>query len=356
MQEIISNFMKFTNFFHLIIESKQELLNLGYPPWFIEHFVKNFNTYAHVVARWMKEYYGGKDKRWFYDLPEMKLTVKKVFTAVVNKHGIMNQFADRYRPYYDLTLQDVLDPTKSSDLSIEDRWQLTDLFFTNMRFFDTELGQTILNSNDNKWIQYRKLSFKEASAKWDKVIAFEDYPILYSYKDGWCWRKLESYNELIAELMGNCGDTASYEDKLVVLFDDNKKPRVLGTLSGNYIYNIVGRAESEITNPVLIEKLQEVLIKKIFQADDIPWYNSFPTVDPKYVYIMRRMYSEYYEQFGLSSGISASEWISRKNKQGENIDYTVENLKRFSKELWDSFEDDKKHAAKLMNWLQNKYK
>lgn len=349
--------MNFRNHFELFIESKQNILNLGYPQEVVDQFFQNWKDDGYVVGRWMKEYYHGEGKGWFRNLPEMNVTIEEYYEKMIQSASMMNQFRDRYEDYFHLTFGELLD--MQGGIHEESYKMLIRLCLFEMEFFGTELGQTCLNSYGHKWLQYKKLSYSQASAKWDKVIAFEDYPIVYAYNDGWCWRKLESSNSLVAELMSNCGDTGGSYDNLVVLFDNNKKPRVLGSLEGNFISNVVGRGESEIVKPTLLEKLQEVLVKKAFKSDQHTWYKAFPNEDPDLVNIMYRLSNDTGKD--VRFGIQLWEYIYLQNKRGVEMDQDVNQFgtaanRQVMDYLDNSFEETKKKAIKRLQELKRKYK
>jgi len=229
----------------LLLESQQNIMNLGYPKLIASIFHEAFGKKAFLIAKWFREYYSykHKNKDWFKKTFDPVLVsgnditlfdwirlYESTFTSP-EKYNAVRQELDLYIDPNDIiTLEDLAENRKLI------RQEIKDKFFYDV-FFSFTLIKDILSGKLTDLKPYAKLPFQEAKDAYDKKRVFSDYKALKSYRNGWRWINVGRQCQLVGGMMRNCGSagvmSTDPDRTLIVLFDKHNKAHVIITYSPN---------------------------------------------------------------------------------------------------------------------------
>jgi len=220
----------------LLQESKQQILNLGFPEVIASILYKRFGASAPLIARWFKESKIGEKKEakknWWRDAFNdwsARSTEPTLLDLVDVYHKKTNSDYPKTDESYLKNIEDTLEKYGENDLKslrskIESKLN-SDWFFTNNLLTVTDLNP------------YKKLSFEEAKKKYDEKRIFEDQTPVKAYLNGWRWINVGPRCELVGKKMSNCGSAGVMSmdpDKTIItLFDEHQNPHVVVTYSPN---------------------------------------------------------------------------------------------------------------------------
>lgn len=228
----------------VILESKQNIVNLGFPPLIASFFFERFGNKAFLLAKWYKEarnYRNLPDDVWF-----SKSDPGNMFDRP--RHATLWDFVEMYEAAASGDLQKYAQarneagygsPEEGRDLAADaNMWLATikenffgDAFFARVFVKDVISGQIA----DLK--PYSKLPIATAEDKYDKKRVFKDVTPVRQYDNGWKWINVGPRCQLIGGKMKNCGSTGVMsldpDRTMMTLFDKGDKPHVVVTYSPN---------------------------------------------------------------------------------------------------------------------------
>jgi hypothetical protein len=231
----------------LLLESKQSIVNLGFPEIIAALFYEKFGNKAYQLAKWYKEYYAAgdyyKDKKdWFY----------LVFYTSSNKIGV-GDFVKLYNATFK-KLEDYKKERRRLDLSIDsdetydaDHFddlrkylikEIKDNIFDNSVFFLTfVLVKDFISGKLKNIVPYKDMKFYDAVLKYDEKRVFSEMVPLKVYPNGYKWINVGKRCELVGYHMKNCGSAGlmslDVDRTIICLFSSENKPHVLITYSPN---------------------------------------------------------------------------------------------------------------------------
>lgn len=228
----------------VLLESKQNIVNLGYPPIVASFFFERFGNKAFLLAKWYKDYKNYRnlpDDQWFNKSDPGNMFDRPRNTTFFDFVELYEAAAAGDMPRYIQARNDAGygRPMEGEDLSkAAQQWLstlkenfLTDPFFSNVFVKDIISGKV----TDLK--PFVKLPFKQASEKYDKKRVFSDVEPLKTYQNGWKWIDVGPKCELVGGQMKNCGSTGVMsmdpDRTMLTLFDKGNKPHVVVTYSPN---------------------------------------------------------------------------------------------------------------------------
>jgi hypothetical protein len=246
------------NFTALLFESKQSIVNLGFPEVVASIFMQKFGKDAFTIATWFKEHISSSypnAKDWFrltrggtllakpdaYVLTRMYETLK---AGDIAAHNDTRDKAD---------LPD-LDPEKTDiqkELSLLKN-SLEEALLGQSTFFSFNIMSAYLKGQLKTLQGYDHLSFREASDKFENKMMFQDATPIKVYPNGWKWINVGKKCSIIGREMKNCGSTGLMGTDpnigLLTLFDQGNTPHVVAThLPGqNQITNPEGQGSTEV--------------------------------------------------------------------------------------------------------------
>jgi len=226
---------------HTILESKQDIANLGYPMIVAKLFYKKFGKYAHLFARWYRDYRtNDPTDNWFNwvhqnfrttslpDLIELHQATDSPENYMKTLEKLDLSIDDNENVYDDTYLQE---QRKALEEQIEDK-MFSDGFFSYYSLINDFLSNKITNI-----APYKDLSFFEAQQKYDKKTIFQDQKPLKTYNNGFRWIDAGKRCTLLGGLMKNCGSAGvmsfDQDRTMIALFDSENKPHVVVTYSPN---------------------------------------------------------------------------------------------------------------------------
>lgn len=237
----------------VLTESKQNIVNLGFPEVIASILFKKFGPNAFLVSRWLKENssYKFTDKDGTINYP---------------KDWWVRANTDFFRSSRTISLVDLVELYEASKISaeayLETKAKLglsvvpnedVDLLETQgflkdeieeqlvekkeLVFFRSTLISDILSMKITDLKPYKNLSFSAAKDKYDKLRIFDQKKLIKKYENGWKWIDVGAKCQLVGKAMKNCGSAGimSWDDNatILTLFDPRNKPHVMVTYSPN---------------------------------------------------------------------------------------------------------------------------
>lgn len=234
----------------ILLESKQSIINLGYPPIIAALLNQKFGKNAFLIATWFKEVLAYRPmKDWWKES--------------MAQHGIYNHLYDNTLLYtgattskeayekacqyvgIDSDVDDMDDHLKSL------RWQIEEGLFGH-HFFKGEFIREIVSGKLKSLKTFEKLSYRDAEKKFSEKKVFKDAKPLLTYKNGFKWINVGDKCTIVGNAMSNCGSAGFMSNDssrtMFTLFDDNHNPHVIATYSPNEnrISGVEGKAGSEV--------------------------------------------------------------------------------------------------------------
>jgi hypothetical protein len=242
----------------IITESKDNIINLGYPPIIAKLFFKQWGKQAYLIASWYKDYKNNRadNKDWF------KLTHSS-FTDRTNIRNLVDLYnaTDNIEKYNELRRDiglaiHVIDKTPINQYLQDEKINLMniieDKFFDQIFFTYYPFIQNIKSKKITDLNPYKNLSFDQANTKYEQQLVFEKTKPLKLYKNGYKWINVGPKCMFLGKLMSNCGSAgvmSSDPDKTIIaLFDPNNKPHTMVTYSPNE--NRISGDEGQASTPV----------------------------------------------------------------------------------------------------------
>lgn len=241
----------------ILIESKQNIINLGFPPVIADILFESFGNKAFLLAKWWKDsvnYLNYDNSTWW----------RKAASRTKIGGGIsVLDLTDLYQAAMSGDPVRYLNARKESDLALDPEYYLysgsnkrteeeilasLDLeeIASNLRkeikkefledsFFSKVFIRDVISGKITDLKPYSSLPIRQAEDKYDKKRVFKEAQPLKVYSNGWKWVNVGSKCQLIGGMMKNCGSTGvmSWDDKatMIVLFDKGNKPHVVATWS-----------------------------------------------------------------------------------------------------------------------------
>ena len=240
----------------ILFESKQSIINLGFPEVAAAIFYEIFGNKAFLFAKWYKEYKVSTqnviDKRgwWEYahSFGSSSLRIKD-YVDLYNAAKISKEEYNEIRKQNEL--RQISDFNQQQTLSLlKDQIKeklLDSVFFSYNNFIEAILKKEITDLKP-----YENLTFQQASEKYEQKKIFEDKTPLKTYPDGWKWIDAGKKCHIIGDKMRNCGSTGvmgtDADRTMLTLFDPNNEPHVVATYSPNEkrISGVEGGASTQI--------------------------------------------------------------------------------------------------------------
>ncbi len=247
----------------LLKESKQNIVNLGYPAVVASVLIEKFGNKAFVIAKWMRDYYirGQNNDNWwkrsdvgritkpfdpnlkdFIFLYEILMSgdIKKYLEERKQLGLIVNPFYDWNLPPQPLeaALKDFLEnPKENTQKHVVLLKKNIKDYLLGDAFFYSGLMRNILSGELSDIKPYSRLGIDAAKEKYGKKRIFDDRTPVKTYPNGWRWIDTGQKCDIVGGLMKNCGSTGvmsmDRDAVMIVLFDKNNKPHVVVTYSPN---------------------------------------------------------------------------------------------------------------------------
>lgn len=243
---------------YILSESKQNIINLGFPPTIASIFIESFGKSAFLLAKWYKEYinirkldnqtwwkqaYHGSFRREEITLDDLVSLYEaaisgnpETFLQAREKAGLALDPEFSWRSRQERTREEILASLDLEEKAKEIKEAIKENLFQGV-FFSSVLVKDIIHGKITDLKPFSNLSFDQAQDKYDKKRVFKEATPLKVYPNGWKWINVGPKCQLVGGQMKNCGSTGVMsfdEDRtMVVLFDKSNKPHVVGTWSPN---------------------------------------------------------------------------------------------------------------------------
>jgi len=239
--------MNFKRFFEqsLITESKQEIMNLGYPPIMAKLFFKRFGRNAYLIAKWYRDYRTHDPTENWFNWVHDGLWANSRFRITLPDMIKLYQATDSPENYIKaLEKLDLSIDNKEyyNDYYLQEQRQLLEKQIENKMFSETffvyySLINDVTSGKLRNVAPYKNLKFWEAQHKYDQKNIFQEKQPLKIYNNGFRWIDVGKKCTLVGHLMKNCGSAgvmSSDENRtMIALFDPENKPHVVVTYSPN---------------------------------------------------------------------------------------------------------------------------
>lgn len=226
--------MTFDKFF-LVFESKQNLINLGFPPVLSHIMVERYGNRAYTFGKWLKEHTGIDKKDWVYYLyigrnNEWQISLELYAAANNNNPEEYKQVLTDWK----FSIPEDLDEYYLVEQKHDLYYQIKDDFF-NYYFFKNRFIQDMEGKTDIG--PYKNLTFLEAEKRYEEKTLFADAKPIIQYPDGFKWIDAGSRCTLVGRMMKNCGSTGVMgtdpDRTMLVLFSDDNIAKVVVTYHPN---------------------------------------------------------------------------------------------------------------------------
>jgi hypothetical protein len=228
----------------ILTESKQNLINLGYPEIIASLLVQKFGRNAFLVSRWMKEHSvrGGAESApqdwWDREFSRYSSRGDLDVTDAVDLYDAARKGEEEY-----LRVKKTLGLNLSSDDEFDPklimrsmRAEAAELLFKEPFFYGT-LIEDLMSKKLTDLRPYKNLPWQEAKDKYDEKRLFQQKAAVKEYGNGWRWIDAGRKCQLVGKLMKNCGSTGVMSmdpnRTMLTLFDPQGKPHVVVTYSPN---------------------------------------------------------------------------------------------------------------------------
>ena len=247
------------NSWFVLNESKQQIENLGFPLVVASIFQAEFGKKAYYIAKWYKEYYApitGTDDWWKnhadYSATSRQPNLQNIielYNALPNKEAYANVLekmgytTNNISTADDYELKEIKDELKK-DIK-------TTLQKVGATFFKSPFIMAVMNGQANPK-NYEKMSFKDASDKYERKQLFLETKPLITYPNGMKWINAGRKCKLVGDQMDNCGSIGAMsiqpDATMYVLFDDKNIPLVITTYtkSNNVLTGVQGPGHAQI--------------------------------------------------------------------------------------------------------------
>lgn len=222
---------------NLLVEAKQDIVNLGYPQVIADIFQEHFGKLAFLFAKWYKNYKHSGDEppaNWwliatsnFRESPSMwDLTYLYGATSDMESYNAaIKKLELNADDYVDLDEQ-----RTSLKRQIENK-------FLNSYFFKDDFINKITSGQIKDLAPFKNLTFQDAKNKVEKKNIFKDKEPLKVYPNGYKWVDVGKRCSWLGQQMRNCGSaglmTMDSDGTIMALFDSKNKPHAMLTYSPN---------------------------------------------------------------------------------------------------------------------------
>lgn len=254
--------MQFKYWFYqepVLHESKQSVINIGYPEIIYKILEKEFGKNAFIIAKWNKEYLIPTSieefsiKNWWKDRYNNPFKISladltDLYSSAKNKTDYINKLKQLE---FEIDSKSLYDSEYLQETREDLEKEIKNMFLKTI-FFSMPLIQEIKNKTITDLAPYRKLTFQKAHDKYDAKNIFKNKIPLKTYPTGYKWIDVGRQCVMIGRLMKNCGSAGvmgTDEDRtLMVLFDAGNKPHAMVTYSPNQkrIHNEEGAGSSTL--------------------------------------------------------------------------------------------------------------
>jgi hypothetical protein len=246
---------------YLLTESKQSIINLGYPEIVAKLYFAKFGNKAYLLARWYKEYYsaGLSDKYkkdWFIyhsiDLGNKHYSVRHLIML----YDKLSDPIEYVKLKNKLEISDSEEPMDSSQIQEEKEFIISELkeklFDRSIFYIYYDLVKEVISGKIKNLSEYDHLNFYSAVEKYETKKLFRTQTPFIQYKNGYRWIDAGKKCNIVGNKLKNCGSVGVMgtdpDRHMYVLFDVSDNPHVVVTHSPNekLLNGIQGIASSEI--------------------------------------------------------------------------------------------------------------
>lgn len=224
----------------MLAESKQLLVDMGYPEIISRLFYEKFGKNAVIVARWFKQAnaFGINSERpdwWYTALSNFRKPSIADYTRLYSS----TSDPESYKKAAEWLGLDTDDEIIDDDYLQSQREalgeQIEQAFEKHTFFRAYSLIEDLASGKLKDLAGYKKLNFQAAQHRYDEKNIYEKMKPIKTYEDGFKWVDIGSKCQLLGSQMSNCGSvgTMSMDPNatIIALFGPTNKPHVMVTYS-----------------------------------------------------------------------------------------------------------------------------
>jgi len=247
MKLILENWREYMRDEDVLLESKQNIINLKYPPVLASLFVERFGKNAFIMAKWMKEHSRlpqyidaeTKIRPWWSFALDRSAPGDRSPVDFIELYEALREGPEEYDRVakileLGLTYDEIDDIDSHAEAILQ---QVKEGFFNNIFFRAYTITRDVMEDQLKNLHPYKKMGFREANKKYEEKTIFVDQEPIKKYNNGFRWVDVGYKCNLVGDLMKNCGSAGAMSpdpDKTIVaLFDKGGKPHVVVTYSPN---------------------------------------------------------------------------------------------------------------------------
>ena len=229
----------------LLKESKQSIINLGFPDIIAKILYEKFGNKAFLLSRWFKEYHSNNydlknQKNWwvnhFGGFGSLKLNdYVKLYYSTNSAEEYIKMLKHLELSYDDISKYDEYYLKEQRQLIKKEieKMLLSDVFFA----YYFSIINDIISGKLKDVKPYEKMAFRDAALKYDERKIFNEIKPIKKYSNGFKWINVGKKCYLMGHYMKQCGSAGVMsldEDRTMIgLFDANNKPHVVVVYSPN---------------------------------------------------------------------------------------------------------------------------
>jgi hypothetical protein len=227
----------------LIKESKQSIINLGFPEIIAKLFYEKFGNKAFVLSRWYKDYYdsGRRNKDWWDNLHSRSGEISlfdliKLYYSTSNPEEYLKTLNNLELSHEDFDLN-YNDPSYLKKQREIIKKEIEKKFFDDTFFTWYQITKDVISGKLKDIKPYENMKFTDASLKYDERRIFSEMKPIKVYRNGFKWIDVGKRCHLMSHFMKNCGSAGvmgvDKDRTMIGLFDVNNKPHVVVTYHPN---------------------------------------------------------------------------------------------------------------------------
>ena len=233
--------MRFSQF--LLLESKQEIISLGFPPIIASLLYENFPKVAVLFAKWYRDYVnyarGGESEWWRTAYHSLQRSPSLPDLTSLYEAGRLgdDEFKKAMIEFGMMDEDDTDDSYSLGEMRESILDEIKEKFLRGSFFSAHTIIKDVASGKLKDLSPYKNLRFQDALQKYDTKRIFQDKQPIKTYPNGYRWIDCGSKNSVVANLMKNCGSTGCMswdkDSTMLVLFDPNGKAHAIVTYSPN---------------------------------------------------------------------------------------------------------------------------
>lgn len=227
----------FWHYSTLLTESKQSIINLGFPSIIASLLYEKFHEKAPLIARWFKEQTSKDDAKDWWLWRFGGFSTKHTLNDYIKLYDSTFDHEKYIKALKDLNMSHYQSEDESDRLEMRRalRKEIDKKFFDEVFFYYYPIISAIESGTLKDLAPYKNLPFSDAARKFEEKRLLSDSTPVKKYKNGFKWIDVGKKCPLVGEELRNCGSVGVMSmdpsATMIALFGPENKPHVVVTYS-----------------------------------------------------------------------------------------------------------------------------